>query len=360
MVDEYQDIDESQAAFIYQIAAHGNIMAVGDDDQSIYGFRGGSNRFMLDFPRKFKGAKTVVLSDNFRSTKPIVEAAQNVIVRNSDRIPKQISARKSGTVAPMAVTGDAKEIEKIVNSCISNGYRYGDIAILASKNATLEDLSSKVTFPHILEKSYLIEDPFFNVVRTSLDIVLHGPTDKAFVSLAFAMHVPLKPVSDRSQYISAFEGYSDVLSGGYVAVEEDQPITKILYVLSFAKSLLGRSASTYVDCLATTLGMEDSLSYEHLARLAAFKDLPSFMEILQYMVDFSDDTRLETMHDNAALFMTNHDAKGKEFPVVIMMDDFRMEGEEDVRLYYVAMTRAKEQLYVIKEPGKETLLQAAV
>ena len=361
MVDEYQDIDADQAAFIYQIAAHGNIVAVGDDDQSIYGFRGGSNRFMLEFPKHFKGAKTVVLSDNFRSSKSIVEAAQKVIDRNSARIPKQLHAAKAEGVSPQALSGGIKELNELVSQLLSQGYHYGDIAILASKNATLEEYGGAVDFPHILEKTYLIEDAFFTMIRCTLELVLKGATDKSFVSLAYAMHVPLTPVFGRSQYEAVCEVYGDVLSGQYVEQSPDIPITELLHTLCLARKLAGkRNAVFFVESMAELMGMTNVLSYEHLVKLAAYKSLPEFLETLEYMVEFSDDTRLETLHENAAVFITSHDAKGKEFPVVILLDDFLMETEEDTRLYYVALTRAMEQLYVLKKPGQTTLLEAVV
>ena len=361
MVDEYQDINADQASFIYQIAAHGNIVVVGDDDQSIYGFRGGSNRFMMEFPTNFKGAKTVVLSDNFRSSKNIVEAAKKVIDQNSSRIPKQLHAAKAEGVSPKVLSGRTKELNELVSQLLSQGYHYDDIAILASKNATLEEYGGAVDFPHILEKTYLIEDAFFTIIRCTLALVLKGATDKAFVSLAYAMHVPLTPVFGQSQYEAVCEVYGDVLSGQYVEQNPDVPITELLHTLCLARKVAGKiNAVSFVEAMAELMGMTNVLSYAHLVKLAAYKSLPEFLETLEYMVEFSDDTRLETLHENAAVFITSHDAKGKEFPVVILLDDFLMETEEDTRLYYVALTRAMEQLYVLKKPGQTTLLEAVV
>lgn len=364
MVDEYQDIDEAQATFIYQVADHGNIVAVGDDDQSIYGFRGGSNKYMLEFSKHFRNAQTVVLSDNFRSSKPIVDAAQHVIEKNTMRIKKNIRATKQGDdhAVPKVLTGGFEVLNSLVDQCIRNGYRYGDIAVLASKNATLEEWGAMVSFPHILEKTYLIEDSLFTIIRCSLDMILHGPTDRAFVSLSYAMQVPVSPSYGRSQYEMACELFGDVLHGSHVSFDSHVPMTRMLCALSFAKGLAanGYRASAFVEAMGEMLEMTNVLSYEHLLKLARHKSLSSFWETLDYMVLLSDDTRLETQHENAVTFTTCHDAKGKEYPVVILLDDFNEEtGSEDVRLYYVALTRAMNQLYIIKKSGQSTLLETA-
>lgn len=78
---------------------------------------------------------------------------------------------------------------------------------------------------------------------------------------------------------------------------------------------------------------------------------------MDYMIDFQDDTRIETDHGDSVELTTSHDAKGKEYPVVIILDDFRMEGEESTRLYYVAMTRAKDDLFILKMDRAATLLE---
>lgn len=358
MVDEYQDIDSNQASFIYQIAGHGNIVAVGDDDQSIYGFRGGSNRFMLEFTRHFKEAETIVLSDNFRSSKSIVETAQKVIDQNSARIPKKLHAVKTDGISPYVLSGESTELNLLVSQLVAKqGYKYGDIAILASKNITLEEYSSSAEFPHVLEKTYLIDDMFFTIIRCTLELIIKGVTDKSFVSLAYALHIPLTPVVGRNQYEAACELYGDVLSGVYVENNPDIPITKLLHMLWFAKKISTQEMSiSFVESMAEFLDMTDVLSYEHLIKLASHKRLSEFFETLDYMVEFSDDTRLESFHENSTIFITSHDSKGKEFPVVILLDDFLMESEEDTRLYYVALTRAMDQLFVLKKPGHTTLL----
>lgn len=91
MVDEFQDISSEQVDLVYAIASHGNIVVVGDDDQSIYSWRGGSNYYLLHFQEMWSNSKIVILPDNFRSVDHILEAANALIANNTNRYRKRVS-----------------------------------------------------------------------------------------------------------------------------------------------------------------------------------------------------------------------------------------------------------------------------
>ena len=358
MVDEYQDIDSEQADFIYSIAKNGNIVAVGDDDQSIYGFRGGSNQYMLDFPKVFHNAETVVLQENFRSTQTLVDAAQKVIGINRKRIPKHILAMRACALEPQILTGGTRELEKIVDFCIKKGYAYSDIAILSSKNTTLEQFSGEVGFPHFLEKNFLTEDRFFHVVRDILSLYYNGTKDLFFLSLSVSFGIPVKTGDGYAKRLS--EGYPDVLRGDRVPSGDD-PVLNMYRCLEMAFSLLrtGIKASSFLDALSVYLGIEDTASAEAVEQILVKNHIHTcsdLLDVMNYMVYFQDDTRIEADRGNSVEMTTSHDAKGREYPVVVMLDDYRMEGEESTRLYYVAMTRAKDMLFILKK-NNATLLE---
>ena len=359
MVDEYQDIDAEQAKLIYALSKNGNIVAVGDDDQSIYGFRGGSNKYILDFPKVFKNARTMVLRENFRSTQTLVDAACKVIGTNKARIPKEIHAVRSCAAEPQIKSGGAAEINGMVAECLKKGYSYKDIAILSSKNATLEQISSGLDFPHFLEKNYLIEDKFFNIVHDVLALYYKGMHDAPFVSLSISFDVPVKPGKGYKDKV--VEGYPDIVNGEHASGKND-PLSDMYRFLESAFLLLraDTKAAAFLDSLSAQLGIENTASDEAVGNIIANNHINTcedLLNVMDYMIDFQDDTRIETDHGDSVELTTSHDAKGKEYPVVIILDDFRMEGEESTRLYYVAMTRAKDDLFILKMDRAATLLE---
>ena len=101
MIDEFQDISSDQVDLVYAIASHGNIVVVGDDDQSIYSWRGGSNYYLLHFQEMWSNSKIVILPDNFRSVDHILEAANALIANNTNRYRKSLRSHHRATVRPI-------------------------------------------------------------------------------------------------------------------------------------------------------------------------------------------------------------------------------------------------------------------
>lgn len=332
MVDEFQDVDARQVQFIYSIAEHKNLVVVGDDDQSIYSFRGGSNQFMLDFKKDFPEAKTVVLEENFRSTKELVEVTQAFIKKSGKRLDKKIKAVRPGGMKPTLIKAkDACSLEKAVSECLDEGYEYRDISVLASKNATLEDLYSQVSFPCVLGKSFLIDSAYFGVLLDVLHIYYAGMDD--------AHKVHLKVVLEEDE-----EAVLSFLDTCFERIERN--VTP-LYLCDYVAQRL-RCEDT-----AVTMAMEKVVEQYHIT------DNVKFYETLFYMSDFADDTRLEPDTSKSVLLTTSHESKGMEWPVVIMIDDFRDDGHEETRrLYYVAMTRPKDRLIVLSDKADSLIEEA--
>lgn len=360
MVDEYQDINADQAKFIYQIAGHRNLVVVGDDDQSVYGFRGASNQYMIQFPKDFPEAKTVVLKDNFRSTQPLVNAAQSLIANNKVRIPKKISCTRQGGTAPVVVNGATQPvIEEIVAQCLQRGYSYGDIAVLSTKNAPLEALHKSLRVPNILAKSYLRDDFLFLIMYDILCLYKNVDDNERFYHFLLLNDISdIKKESGLSIYQSFLrQGYTDIRDYlAYGDSREDDCIYNALRLVSNMFYLLDTNseAMVFLQCVSYRIGMENCASVAAIKNMIEKQGLKTnnqLQEYMQFMVQFEDETRVEIDNKDSILLITSHESKGREFPIVIMFDNYKESSEELRRLFYVAMTRAKDGLYILHDPA---------
>ena len=334
MVDEFQDVDAAQVSFIYAIAAHGNIVVVGDDDQSIYAFRGGSNKFMLDFAEDFPQAKSVVLEENFRTKGGLVDYAQKMIRDgHTKRLEKKIRATRDKGGAPKILQAtDAMTLEKAVQGCIEEGYGYGDISVLASRNATLEKMYHAVRFPCVLGKSFLIDSAYFGILTDILHLYFIGEED--------AVRVHLEVVFGKE-----YEEINPFLDACFARLKQRvTPLDLCDYV------------AEYLQCenTAVTEAMEKVVDLYHI------HSAEKLYEIMRYMADYADETRLTPDTSDKVLLSTAHESKGMEWPVVIVIDDFRDENTpETLRLEYVSITRPKDLLIILTEKAEGTLYTAA-
>lgn len=357
MVDEYQDINAEQAKFIYNIGKHENLVVVGDDDQAVYGFRGASNFFMLNFPKEFPSAKTIVLNENFRSTQSLVNAAQSLISNNKQRIEKDIHCSRENGMSPVLVPDTSiTSIESVVAECIRAGYSYGDIAILSTKNAPLEKLYGNLSFPCILAKTYLRQDPLFLYVYDVLKLYDDLDNDAIFYHYLQLSGIDIVPNKGLSLYQTVLaQGYSDVRDyDRYAAYRNDDSIYSALRILSNVFSLLSEdiSSSSLLSCVEYHVGLEDTISSEAVENLVEKNKLqtpPKLKEYMEYMLEFEDETRVELGPVDSVLLVTSHESKGMEFSVVLMFNDYSENSEEMRRLFYVAMTRAKDRLYILHD-----------
>lgn len=324
MVDEFQDVDPSQVAFIYALAAHENIVVVGDDDQSIYAFRGGSNRFMLSFDEDFPAAKSVVLEENFRTRASLVAFAQKMIHEGrTKRLEKSIRAMRAGGGRPLILNNkEASTLNEAVASCVREGYGYGDIAVLASRNATLEQMYKAASFPAVLGRSFLIDSAYFGVVLDILHTYYFGENDttKVHLELLFGM---------------AYAEVREFLEKCFTRLKE------------------GVTPFHVCDLIAEHLNCENTAVTDALERVIELYHIRScerLYEIMRYMSDYADETRILPDTTDKVLLSTAHESKGMEWPVVIVIDDFKDEDSaETVRLEYVSVTRPKDKLIILSD-----------
>lgn len=363
MVDEYQDVNAEQVSVIYALAAkHHNLVVVGDDDQSIYGFRGASSSYMMDFVKKYPEAKTVVLSENFRTASALVDAAQKLIQNNKKRLEKDVHAtRDIHDSLPIVVNAsDAAAVSAVVTKCVSDGYSYGDIAVLSTKNAPLESLAQEVSFPHVLAKCYLRQDPWFLFLYAALSLYYDIKNDKAWYLL-------LSVFGQMAPFAECKGGFFDAVTGGQRSVIVDSHrsaedgITNMLSYLRDAFDIFMEG----LDVPLTLQMFSYKFNLEHLSAMTVLSDtfeknhvlnIEGMAAYMEQMIQYEDETRVEVESGDRVTFITSHDSKGKEFGVVIMLNDYAEDSnsnEEVRRLFYVAMTRPKDRLYILspKETG---------
>ena len=368
MADEFQDCNQEQVTMLYALAdRHKNIVVVGDDDQSIYGFRMAKSDYMIDFEKSFVGAKTVVLRKNFRSTATLVEASKSLIKNNRHRIDKDIiSGKQKGAhehVPVLIRNVSATTIDKVIKELLQEGYRYEDIAVLSTKNAILEQLHNDMVSPSVLSKSYLRLDGLFLLLSVVLRLYKDAADDRAFYQYLklYGKEKALRGNSTLGLLDTVLQEYgvsADMLKDG-VCDLSDCPIREEieqLYGTFFVLLEHSHNPQDFIQKIALSIDWKMSNSSEimcNTVELQCLDTMDAFSEYLANVSTFEDDTRVEEYRGNRVLLSTSHDSKGKEFRVVLLINDFTKNSEETRRLFYVAMTRAKERLFILQDDKKE-------
>ncbi len=382
MVDEFQDVSEPQMRLLQLIAEKsGNIVAVGDDDQAIYGFRGGDSRFMLNFKAYFPTAKTLVMSRNFRSNDKIVELAERVISHNHERIGKHILAGRGASNKPLLVDAPSNDTLFHYVKQMKEAYGGRNIAIIARRNSELyawQEFLWANDCPCTSPKDYLITDRVFETLYDVFSLYFVGP-DRARESFA-RLYATFEEVPEIEVKAAGGESfYNLLLREGAVSPLENTAEAKVVAKLYegvgrgfvervFASYLAIDYAETGEDMLYNLLdiwypGKRENRNYtlaiEELISVgeeSAVTTVDELFHIMRLLVDYQDTKRLTYDYGDAVNLLTAHDSKGKEFDAVLVLngDSFIADGDEESRrVLYVALTRARHTL-VISTTGTET------
>lgn len=394
LVDEYQDVNFAQYHLVHLLAGkHRNVMVVGDDDQSIYAWRGADVSLILRFGSDYPDAKIIKLEQNYRSTKTILKAANEVISRNRGRANKQLwTENQQGAPISLTLTGTEHEesmtvADAIVRDVTTGRRRYGDFAILYRTNAqsrVLEEALLTMRVPHVLiggQRFY--ERKEIKDMLAYMRLTLNPQDD---VSLRRVINEPSRGIgastlsaatewadARSSSLFAAFAdqafqtGQNKKVSSGVrafvSAIEEGQRLDEQHAVTPILKHLL--QASGYLDMLRADGSDEARGRLENLQELVNVtmeydrsSDEPSLAGFLESVALVADVDNL-TDKGNAVTLMTLHSAKGLEFPVVFLVGLEEgifphsrslysdSELEEERRLCYVGMTRAQEELHLL-------------
>ncbi len=389
LVDEYQDTNSCQYKLVEMLsAAHRNLCVVGDDDQSIYKFRGADISNILDFENYFKEAKVIKLEQNYRSTQNILSSANEVIANNRMRKAKKLwtDAGDGDKIVLRALNDQISEavfvnnqIEQLVSK---HGYKYSDFAILYRTNAQTRAFEENLTCPYrILAGLRFYDRKEIKDVLAYLR-VLFNPNDD--YNLTRIINVPKRSIGDSTvqklQSYAATVGKSifEVISDGSYTEIIGRANAKIAEFGDMINKLRDRidelSVSELMDELLSATGYVSRLLIEGdpsevLSRIENIEEFKSKAREYEEKVEnptfegFLDNISLVSDVDNydenqnAVVLMTLHSAKGLEFPVVFMcgmenglfpsfMSEMEEGGmEEERRLCYVGITRARQRLY---------------
>ena len=393
MVDEYQDTNTSQYELVRLLAGkYGNLCVVGDDDQSIYGWRGANIRNILDFEKDFPNAVVIKLEQNYRSTKNILTAANEVIKHNSARKDKTLwTENDTGSIIHVfRADNDIEEavfVTEIINKNALKGKKYKDFAVLYRTNAqsrAIEDRFVRKGIPYrlfggvrfyerkeikdILAYLKLIDNSADAVaIKRIINVPKRGIGDK---TVETAENAASKNGTTLFEALGCAAEYPELKSRGKKLGEFYE------LICSFKQKAEKLSVHELIEYVVNATGYRDELEQdgsddammrienieEFASKAAEFEKenenatLSAFLEDVALVADidsYSED-------DDAVVLMTLHSAKGLEFPYVFMigMEEGLFpsgraintgnpkELEEERRLCYVGITRAKKELFL--------------
>lgn len=368
MVDEFQDSSEEQVEMIYAIArCHNNLVVVGDDDQSIYAWRGGSSDYMLEFSYDFPAAKTVYMEDNFRSNGKILDLCSAWIAGNGKRYEKKLVSHSEADEKPVYYKDVTPQtIAELVTGALSEGLEPGDIAVLARNNKRLEEVTKvldgvcKVSIP----KDYMIEDVVFTTIYDVMTLFYKG-LDEDVAFYRYLKMMGLESYASKNEKNDSL--YANLVASGVIPAMtlsaecldnmalDQTPMGKAMYTLlsCFEKLKYGQLKEAVKFIAKEVMNLDEHLVVENLSDMAEEKGIvkiETLYSLMGEMISFGSTERVGyDTAANAVNLLTAHDSKGKEFKVVIIygMEDFDM-TEEEKRVLYVAMSRAKNKLFMIE------------
>ncbi|MGN0518986.1 MAG: ATP-dependent helicase [Acutalibacteraceae bacterium] len=402
MVDEYQDTNHAQYEFIRLLAGkHGNICVVGDDDQSIYKFRGATIENILSFEKSFKNATVIRLEQNYRSTQTILDAANAVISNNMMRKSKTLWTENSRGDKITLYTADserseAQYIADAILKGVASGRKFADYAVLYRMNAqsnTIEGVFARSGIPHRIIGGHRFYDreevrdmmAYLHVVDNhNDDIRLLRIVNKPKRAIGEAT---MEKVQDIAQNLG--ESIFTVMENAdeYAALQKSAKklmdfcklINDFSELLEDGEHSLDEVYDSIVENTEYIPYLRSEFAKEPTKRDSKIENIEELKtNIMNYIKDnedgslsgFLEEISLITDIDNydadadTVVMMTMHSAKGLEFPVVFIpgMEDGIFPGlqsiysgedlQEERRLAYVGITRAKEKLYLTKATAR--------
>ena len=394
MIDEYQDTNHAQYRFVSLLAQKSrNLCVVGDDDQSIYKFRGATIENILSFEEQFSPCTVIRLEQNYRSTQNILDAANAVIAKNQNRKPKTLwTENGKGELLQLHTLENEDEegrfIARTVLDKVADGGKYRDMAVLYRANAqsnAIERSLIKSGIPYRILGGHRFNDT--KEVRDAIAYlrVINNPGDS--VSLRRIINEPKRGIGDttldKAAALAEEQGVSlyEILSHADEYAALSRAASHILPFIRMMDELREKAQDGGISLHLLYMEMLEKTGYLAMWQLAGapeeervnnLNELASSIrnfeenseDDLPQLSGFLEENALMTDVDNydagadALVLMTMHAAKGLEFPVVFlpgfedgifpgMQTMFRPdELEEDRRLCYVALTRAKRELYI--------------
>ncbi len=381
LIDEYQDTNEAQYILTKLISKkYQNITCVGDDCQSIYSFRGANYKNILNFEKDYSNAKTILLEENYRSTSTILDAANEVIKNNKQRKDKRLwTSRGVGDkikyYRSKSEKDEARFVVEEINKLIDNGVEYKDIAVLYRTNAQSRVLEEEMLKNNI---AYRVIGSFYFYSRKEIkDLIaylrlIHNPKDN--VSLLRVINTPkrgigLKTIENLtfkadSEGVSIYEAISSGKENEFKQlierlreVKEELTLTELIDKVLDASGLKAELESE--KSLDAEIRLENLEEFKSITK--TFEEREGLISLEDFLLEISLISDVEEYKDdpNRVSLMTIHSVKGLEFNHVFVVGleegifphmNSLMENadlEEERRLCYVAITRAKDDLYLV-------------
>lgn len=373
-VDEYQDTNHSQYVFMNALAKkYRNIAVVGDDAQSIYAFRGADYRNIFNFEKDWPDAKVIVLDQNYRSTQYILDAAHGVIAKNTLQKNKNLwtengEGERLVVIPAENERNEAKFILNKIHELTSQQYPLKDVVILYRTNAqsrVLEEIFLEYNLPYKIVGGIRFYQR--KEVKDILAYIRFIFNPKDFISLKRIINVPARGIG-KNTFLGFFNARSELstaqkekLDGFNTLVSNLRESITQTPAVSFFRYLLQRiSYKDYLDDSSTNAEERWENVQELISLAKKYNDLepPHGLEKLLEDVTLMSEMDHTENNKSAVNLMTLHAAKGLEFPVVFMagMEEgvfphsralFNPQDlEEERRLYYVGLTRAKEKVFL--------------
>lgn len=376
-VDEYQDTNAVQFSIAKLLAGNNqNICVVGDIDQNIYSWRGADIKNVLQFEREFSGAHTILLEENYRSTKTIIAASNEIIEKNKNRVAKEVftsneEGEKITLYAAMTGADEAEYVALTAKSLIEAGHNPTDIAVLYRTNfqsRALEEafLNYQVEYQLLGTKFY--ERKEIKDVLSYLRLALNPGSNADLVRV---INEPGRGIG-KVTMLKVIEGKRSELKGA--TLEKVERFDQIM--MDIADEARTKPLSETLKFIIKRTGIETELkkngTEDDLSRL---ENLQELVTLGRRYDELSPEAAVEALIETAALqsdqdelkdkeeldavrLMTIHAAKGLEFPFVFItgleeglfpherLDDAGIDHEEERRLFYVALTRAAKKLFL--------------
>ena len=391
MIDEFQDIDKPQYDLMEVLSDyHKNLFVVGDPDQTIYTWRGADIHYLLDFDKKFEGTKTIMMNDNYRSVKSIIDVANSLISKNKYREEKNlVSVRGEGdnTAAYFAKNADDEAdfiAEKITELKEKNNENYKDMTILFRSHfltRSLENALFTKQIPYVIYSGVQFYDRVEIKVALSYLRMLVSADDLAFKRV---INTPKRNMGERRiKFLEEASENSGTTLFNALKANIDNPVFKGTKAVEFlelidklSENLETKSISELLTKVLELSGYEEVLrtegAQERLDNLAELKQ-----SVYDYEVTCGEETNLDSYLKHIALYtntdledtkdrvklMTIHAAKGLEFKNVFICGlnegifpskkiRTQVAMEEGRRLAFVAITRAKDKLFLTEAMGR--------
>ena len=395
LVDEFQDTNAVQYEIIKLLASvHGNLFAVGDDDQSIYGWRGAKIENILHFEKDFKGAKTFKLERNYRSTKNILKLA-NTVIRNNGRRKDKTLWTENDEGSPAKVheadeeSGEARYIAHTIAGLMRQGYKFSDFAILMRLNALTRSFEQEFTGDGIPYKVFggfkfferkeikdllaylrLINNPFDSEAATRIiNFPKRGIGAKTVETLQnyayeneLSVYDALLDLDELGFTAGTRQKLADFrdLVKNWIVESQDMPVNELVKKIVADTRMREAYADDSDESINKRANIEEFInSVEEYSRLNPEASLTDYLN----QVTLSSDT--DDMDDgNYVTLATVHSVKGLEFRCVFICgleenilpvsraQDNDDDMEEERRLMYVAITRAQERLYLTRSKSR--------